>query len=87
MTKTLDGKTAGLQDAKSLRMETDSFKKREEEMFNKMSADVLGRNAEAVVRDRKTGRIRDLGEEAAREHEKLVKEQERKNLYDKWGKG
>lgn len=85
--KTLDGKSAGLQDAKMLRIENDIFKKREEEMFNKMSADVLGRNAEAVVRDRKTGRIRDLGEEAAKEHEKLVKEQERKSLYDKWGKG
>lgn len=85
--KTLDGKAAGLQDAKALRIENDIFKKREEEMFNKMSADVLGKNAEAVVRDRKTGRIRDLGEEAAKEHEKLVKEQERKKLYDKWGKG
>lgn len=85
--KLLDGKTAGLQNAKTLRIENENFKKREEELFSKMSADVSGRNAEAVVRDRKTGRIRDLGEEAAKEHEKLVKEQERKNLYDKWGKG
>lgn len=87
MVKTLDGKTAGLQNAKALRVENDKFKRREEESFNKMSSDLSGRHAEAVVRDRKTGRIRDLGEEAAKEHEKLLKEQERKAIYDKWGKG
>lgn len=37
MTKTLDGKTAGLQDARALREETESHKRREVEQFNKVT--------------------------------------------------
>lgn len=36
MTKTLEGKIAGLQDAKALREENDEFKRREDEMYRKM---------------------------------------------------
>lgn len=36
MTKTLDGKTAGLQDAKALQEETEAHKRRETELFNKV---------------------------------------------------
>lgn len=36
MTKTLDGKMAGLQDAKALREETKAYKQREAEQFNKV---------------------------------------------------
>ena len=35
--KTLDGKKAGLQDAKSLRSEMDDLKKREKDRFGKVS--------------------------------------------------
>lgn len=87
MSKTLDGKSAGLQNAKDLRKESDKFRKREEELFSKMTAESSGRNAEAVVRDRRTGRIRDIDAEMEIEHEKMRKEQERKAVYDRWGKG
>ena len=36
--KTLDGKKAGLQDAKSLRSEMDDLKKREKDKFGKVSS-------------------------------------------------
>lgn len=85
--KTLDGKTAGLQDAKQLRIESDKHRKREDELFRKMEADVSGRNAEVVVRDRRTGRIRDLEMESAKEREKQKKLAERQLVYDRWGKG
>lgn len=87
MIKTLDGKSAGLQDAKSLRQESSKFRKREEDTFESMSADLSGRNAEAVMRDRRTGRVRDFEAEAEKEDEKIRKELERKAVYDHWGKG
>lgn len=37
MTKTLDGKTAGLQDAKALREETEAHRRREAEQFSRVS--------------------------------------------------
>lgn len=86
MEKTLDGKRAGLQNATALREENESFRKREDELYRKMAKD-SSQNAEAVVRDRKTGRVRDLEQESAREREKSKKEQERKAIYDRWGKG
>lgn len=88
MAKTLDGKSAGLQDAQAVRRETDRFRQREEELFANMSEDMSGRNAEAVVRDRKRGgQIRDVEAEMEVELEKMRKEQERKAVYDRWGKG
>uniref|UniRef100_A0A1B0DGZ5 BUD13 homolog n=1 Tax=Phlebotomus papatasi TaxID=29031 RepID=A0A1B0DGZ5_PHLPP len=87
MKKTLEGKTAGLQDAKSLRTESEKIRKRDAEAFSKMSDDMSGRNARAVVRDRRTGRIRDLEAEAEKDRAKERKEQEKKAVYDRWGKG
>lgn len=88
MSKTLDGKAAGLQDARAVRQENDQMRKREKEIFDQMSADVSGRNAEAVVRDRKRGgMVRDVDAEMEVEMEKMRKEQERKAVYDRWGKG
>lgn len=86
MDKTLDGKMAGLQNAASLREENDSFRKKEEELYRKMAKEV-SRDTEAVVRDRRTGRVRDLEQESAKEHEKIKKDLERKAIYDRWGKG
>lgn len=40
-----------------------------------------------TVRDRKTGRRGNLREESEKEREKLRKEEERKQVYDVWGKG
>lgn len=50
MAKTLEGKRAGLQDARQLKDENDSFRRREDEAFRKLSDDVSGRNAQAVSR-------------------------------------
>lgn len=87
MEKTLDGKMAGLQSAKALRVETEKFRNREKTMFDTMDEDALGRNAEVVRRDRKTGRIRDMEAEMEKERIKDAKDQERKEIYDHWGKG
>lgn len=88
MSKTLDGKAAGLQDAQAVRQENDSMRKREKEIFDRMSEEMSGRNAEAVVRDRKRGgMVRDVDAEMEVELEKMRKEQERKAVYDRWGKG
>lgn len=87
MKKTLDGKKAGLQNARALREELDEVRRRENEMFQTLSEEQTGKNAIAVSRDRKTGRIRDLLAEAAVNAEKEEKEKEKKKIYDQWGKG
>lgn len=87
MEKTLDGKMAGLQSAKALRVETEKFREREKKVFEAMDEDMSGRDASVVRRDRKTGRIRNMEEELERERMKDEKERERKEIYDRWGKG
>ncbi|KAJ8950140.1 hypothetical protein NQ314_007993 [Rhamnusium bicolor] len=80
MTKTLDGKKAGLQNAKDLVTETIVLRHREDEIFKNMSAEVSGVNAATIVRGKK---VRDLEEEARqKDTEKKTKEK-----YDRWGKG
>ncbi|KAG7198667.1 hypothetical protein KM043_006022 [Ampulex compressa] len=87
MKKTLDGKTAGLQDARALREETEAHKKREAEQFSKLSKDVSGVGRAAILRDSKTGKKRDLEAEAADEREKQKRQDELNEKYAKWGKG
>lgn len=87
MKKTLDGKTAGLQNAKELVLETNKFRKQENELFKSMSAEVSGMNAPTVRRDRKTGKVRNLEEEAEEQKKIQEKEAENKEKYSKWGKG
>lgn len=53
----------------------------------KMSDDVTGKDAEAIVRNRKTGRRHDAKEEARKKREKEEKEAERIAQYAVWGKG
>lgn len=82
--KTLDGKKAGLQDAKSLKNELDMIKDKERKMFSKLSSEVSGRGAATKVR----GRLKDKQEE-----ERLKKDRDeafRKEMeakYAKWNKG
>lgn len=52
-----------------------------------MRASVSGQNATAVMRDRKTGKIRDLEKEKRDLIEKSAKTLEREKKYAKWGKG
>ncbi|XP_015109902.1 BUD13 homolog [Diachasma alloeum] len=87
MKKTLSGKTAGLLDANALREETIAHKKRERELFNKMSAEVSGEGQAPVLRDRKTGRKRDLAAEAADKRQKEKEQAKIDEKYAKWGKG
>nr|CAD7413682.1 unnamed protein product [Timema poppensis] len=87
MTKTLDGKRAGLQDARELNQEIQSFRDRENELFSKLTDSMSGRGAQAIQRDRRTGKKRDFEEEARQKKEQDAKEQEKKDTYYKWGKG
>lgn len=52
-----------------------------------MSEEVSGRNAATIVRDRKTGRIKDFKEEARKKREKEEKDAEKLAQYAVWGKG
>lgn len=52
-----------------------------------MSSEVSGKDAAVVLRDRKTGRRRDLKEEARKRREKDEKEAEKLAQYAVWGKG
>ncbi|XP_039970699.1 BUD13 homolog [Bactrocera tryoni] len=89
-TKTLDGKKAGLQDAKALTHETEERRRREERMYNEMSKEVSGRDAE--VRVRSTGRKGQRARDAEAEDPEVRKrkeehERKKKEKYDRWGKG
>lgn len=86
MTKTLDGKAAGLQDANTLKRENDAFKERQEKLFNEMRPEMSGRDAEIVVRDRR-GRNKAFESEVEDERRKAEADEVRKREYDRWGKG
>ncbi|KAG8225397.1 hypothetical protein J437_LFUL004597, partial [Ladona fulva] len=85
--KTLEGKKAGLQDSNALRMENMEHSLREREMFSKMSDELSGRNATTVVRDRATGKKRDIAREEEEKAAEREKENEKKEKYSMWGKG
>lgn len=70
---TLEGKKAGLQDARSVKAELLKLRKKEHEHFQKMDDRVSGRGAQAVYRDRKSGRRRDLEQEEKQSAEEKVK--------------
>ncbi|PNF38109.1 BUD13-like protein [Cryptotermes secundus] len=87
MEKTLDGKKAGLQVAGELRQEISDFKRREDDLFALMGDEISGKGAVVVVRDRTTGKCRNLEEEAKQKQEQDEKMAQRKEKYAKWGKG
>jgi len=86
MTKTLDGKHSGLQNAKNLRNENQEFRQNQERMFSQMSEEASGRHAEVVIRDRR-GRNKEFEMGLEEERRKAEAEAERKKEYDRWGKG
>ncbi|EAA05162.3 AGAP011249-PA, partial [Anopheles gambiae str. PEST] len=86
MAKTLDGKRAGLQDAKSLREENEQHRAREREALMKLSDEMSGRYAETVVRE-KGGRRRDVEKELREELAKRKHDEKKKEIYTRWGKG
>lgn len=87
MKRTMDGKKAGLQDADGLKDENEKQRRREAEMYEQMSSEMSGRDVEARVR--RTGAVdrRKLEEKLSKEKEREEKYQQRKEVYDKWGKG
>lgn len=87
MEKTIDGKTAGLQNAQQLVEETQQFKAREEQVFKNLSKDVSGEHATTVIRDRKTGKIRNFEQEIEYQRKKQEEEEKNKEKYSRWGKG
>lgn len=84
MTKTIDGKIAGLQNASALRDENEKFKKREEELYKHI---IKSQPDEMEAQVRKTGRRQNLEQNSKKEMENMRKEDERKAVYDRWGKG
>ncbi|KAH8278508.1 hypothetical protein KR018_004320 [Drosophila ironensis] len=89
-TKTLDGKKAGLQDAQSLKKESDERRRREHDLFEQMSSEVSGRDAEVQMRStgRKGRRARAAEEEDPAERKRKEEhELKKKELYDRWGRG
>ncbi|XP_055624835.1 BUD13 homolog [Toxorhynchites rutilus septentrionalis] len=86
MVTTLEGKRAGLQDARDLRVENERFRERENELFDSMSAEVSGRFAKTRVRE-KSGKRRDVEEELRKEFEKRKRDEKKKEVYTRWGKG
>lgn len=85
--KTLEGKVAGLRSKESLIQENEVFRQREDELFKNMPSEVSGANASTIIRDRKTGKIRDLVKEAAELKEKEKLDAENKEKYARWGRG
>lgn len=84
MTKTLDGKRAGLQTGRSLREETEELKRREEEAFRKMDKSLTGQNAKTAIR---AGKLRQMEAQQAAEAEKAAKIAKLQESYSKWNKG
>ncbi|CAH0598699.1 unnamed protein product [Chrysodeixis includens] len=83
MAKTLAGMTAGLQDAKQLRKESEQFREKEEEVFKKMSDEVSGRNAQVVSRKSK----RETSEDRQKQKEKAERQKVLDEKYKKWSRG
>ncbi|XP_006824285.1 BUD13 homolog, partial [Saccoglossus kowalevskii] len=84
--KTLSGNRAGLSDAATLRRENDQRRQRDNQTFDNLSAEISGRNAETVFRD-KGGRKRNLKTEKIKQREEEAKKAEEAEQYMQWGKG
>ncbi|XP_015785706.1 BUD13 homolog [Tetranychus urticae] len=63
----------GLTSAGEMREERKRLKEEEARMLEKLDPQLTGKGAKSVYRDKKTGRVRDLEKEAAREKEKEAK--------------
>ncbi len=84
LTKTLDGKRAGLQTGRALREETEELRKREEEAFRKMDKSLTGQNATTAIR---AGKMRQIEAKQQVEKEKAEKIAKLQEAYQKWNKG
>merc|ERR1712098_1002999 len=83
MKKTLDGKKAGLQNARDLKDELEELRRREKKALEGLSDEASGRNAKTLVRGR-------LAEKQAREEEEKKKKEVPeavKQKYEVWNRG
>lgn len=55
--------------------------------YFQMDTSVSGKDADTVVRDRSTGRRRDLKQEQMRKNEEQKKKELKDQKYAEWGKG
>ncbi|XP_049950236.1 BUD13 homolog isoform X1 [Schistocerca serialis cubense] len=85
--KMLDGMKAGLQSKDELKKEIQDFQEREREMFAQLDPSVSGEGVSAILRDRKTGKRRNLEQEARDREEQQIAEAEQKSKYSRWGRG
>lgn len=89
--QTLDGKRAGLSDAKEIKKELAELKRKNAKLLSKLDENLTGKNAKTVFRDRKTGKIRqmeqELKEKEEADREQAIKEAEKKAVYNRWSKG
>lgn len=84
LTKTLDGKRAGLQTGKALREESEELRRRENEAFKKMDPSLTGKNATTAIR---AGKLRQIEAKQQAEKEKAEKVAKLQEAYNKWNKG
>ncbi|XP_071942358.1 uncharacterized protein [Antedon mediterranea] len=79
-------KSAGLQDASSMRMENQQKRQSDKEALDRLDHETSGKNAGTVYRD-KSGKKRDLHKEKLKHAEELKKEEEDSKQFKEWGKG
>ncbi|CAL1539805.1 unnamed protein product [Lymnaea stagnalis] len=85
--KTLGGAKAGLSSAKDMIEEAKRLREKEEKAFGKIDESMLGRNAATVVRDKETGKRKNMAEEQAKNAEEEKRKEELNKQYQLWGKG
>ena len=83
MKKTLDGKKAGLQNAKALRSEMDNIRNEERKRMEGLSAEVSGKGAKTKVR----GKLKEKEEEEQRRKAEAAISEQTQEQYARWGKG
>ncbi|CAI4224041.1 unnamed protein product [Auanema sp. JU1783] len=85
--KTLDGKIAGLQSGKDLKIESEKLKRKEEDLFEFMDPDVSGRNAATVHRQKQVGKRKTDAEDQEKKERESKKQEELQEKYSSWNKG
>ncbi|GFN99338.1 LOW QUALITY PROTEIN: Bud13 homolog [Plakobranchus ocellatus] len=86
-TKTLGGAKAGLSSAREMKEEARKLREKEEKSFQNIDEETLGRNAKTVMRDKETGKRRNLQAESEKNAEEDRKKEEQMKKYAAWGKG
>uniref|UniRef100_A0A158R425 BUD13 homolog n=1 Tax=Syphacia muris TaxID=451379 RepID=A0A158R425_9BILA len=84
---TLEGKKAGLQSSKNVRDELKELRRKENEMFEKMSEEISGKNAATVHHGKKIGKQYEAPEEREKKEFIEKKQKELEEKYKHWNRG